>query len=285
MQVCGLILLSCLTFVFIPWYAEAQTALSSNETITSSENLTSDKIPSSNGTVPAQDRQLLEQQFFNTGNDLFHQGNYTDAITYYDKALELNSTDTNVLYNKALALDNLGRVNEAITYYDKVLAISPNDTYSLNNKGLALDNLGKHDEAITYYDKILAINPNDADALYNKGLALEELGKKSEATSYYRKVLAVDPIDTAALNKLNLTYNNANNTITSGVQKTDQALLVAFGVFASLAIGIFLISLVVKRKRPTSETQVITKAESTGMDQILDKKYNLEEIDDEWKGI
>src|SRR2546427_294941 len=183
MRVCGLILLSCLTFVFIPWHAKAQTALSSNETITSSENLTSDKIPSSNGTVPAQDRQLLEQQFFNTGNDLFRQRNYTDAITYYDKALELNSTDTK------------------------------------------------------------------------------------------------------ALNKLNLTYSNANNTITSGVQKTDQTLLIAVGVFVSLAIDIFLINLVAGRKRAALETRVITRGESTEMDQSYDKKYNLEEIDDEWKGI
>ena len=272
MKVYGLILLLCLTLLFIPWHAKAQTELSANETA------------SSNGIASEEDRQLLEKQFFKTGNDLFHQGKYTDAITYYDKALELNSTDANVLYNKALALENLGRVNEAITYYDKVLAINPNHTYSLNNKGLALDGLGKHDEAITYYDKILAINPYDADALYNKGLALEELGKKSEAASYYTKVLGVDPSDTAALNKLNLTYDNANKTITSGVQKTDQALLVAAGVFASLAIGIFLISLVARRKRPTSETRVITKAESTEMDQILEKKSKLE-IDDEWKGI
>src|SRR3989441_12242680 len=272
MKVYGLILLLCLTLLFIPWHAKAQTELSSNETA------------SSNGIASEEDRQLLEQQFFNAGNDLFHQGNYTGAITYYDKALYLNSTDTNVLYNKALALDNLGRVNEAITYYDKVLAISPNDTYSLNNKGLALDNLGKHDEAITYYDKLLAINPNDADALYNKGLALEELGKKSEAVSYYKKVLAVDPVDTAALNKLNLTYNNANNTITSGVQKTDQTLLIYLGVFVSFLIGLIVINLLAGRKRAAIETQVIAKAESTAMDQILDKKYILE-ADDEWKGI
>ena len=285
MKVYGLILLLCLTLVFISLHAEAQTALSSNETMPSDENLTSDKIASSNGTVSEQYRQLLERQFFKTGNDLFHQGNYTDAMTYYDKALYLNSTDINVLYNKALVLDNLGRVDEAITYYDKVLAINPNETNSLNNKGLALDGLGKHDEAITYYDKILAINPSDADALYNKGLALEELGKKSDAASYYKKVLAVDPIDTAAQNKLNLTYNNANNTITLGVQKKDQTLLIYVGVFVSLLIGLIVINLAARRKIPALETQVITKGESTGMDQTLDKKYILEEIDDEWKGI
>ena len=273
MKVYGLILLLCLTLLFIPWHAKAQTELSSNETA------------SSNGIASEEDRQLLEKQFFKTGNDLFHQGKYTDAITYYDKALELNSTDTIVLYNKALALENLGRVNEAITYYDKVLAINPNDTYSLNNKGLALDGLGKHDEAITYYDKILAINPYDADALYNKGFALEELGKKSDAASYYTKVLGVDPSDTAALNKLNLTFNNANTTITSGIQKTDQTLLIAVGVFVAIVIGIIVLNLAAKRAQPKSQPQVLAKGEPAKTDQDQGKKPNLEEIDDEWKGV
>src|SRR5438309_9567624 len=139
----GLVLLLCLSLLFIPLYSEAQTAGSSNST--SSE----------------QYRQFLEKQFFKSGNALFDKGNYTDAITYYDSALQINSTDINALYNKALALDNLDRLDEAITYYDKVLAINPNDTDTLNNKGLVLDKLGKHVDAITYYDKVLAINPTD----------------------------------------------------------------------------------------------------------------------------
>ena len=42
---------------------------------------------------------------------------------------------------------------------------------ALYNKGIALDNLGKYQEAITYYDKVLAINPNYVDALNNKAVA------------------------------------------------------------------------------------------------------------------
>src|SRR2546426_12274741 len=157
MKMYSLILLSCLSLLFITQYSEAQT------------------VPPSNATSSKEYSQLLEKQFFKTGNDLFDQGNYENAIKYYDKALEINSTDINVLYNKALALDSLGRHDEAVSYYDKVLAIKPNDTDSLNNKGLDLDVLGKHDEAISYYDKVLLINPTDADALYNKGLALDNL--------------------------------------------------------------------------------------------------------------
>src|SRR5256885_2039011 len=212
MKVYGLVLLLCLSLLFFSNYSEAQTTPS---------NQTSNQTPLFNETLSDLARQSLEKQFFRNGTDFFDQGNYASAIKYYDKALILNSTDIYALYNKALALDNLGRLDEAITYYQKVLEITPNDTDSLSNTGLAYYNLGEPAKAITYYDKVLSINPDDADALYNKGLALEKLGAKSNATSYFKKVIAVNPSDAGALKKLNLTYNNADKTSMLGIQNVD----------------------------------------------------------------
>jgi len=197
-----------------------------------------------------------------------------------------------VLYNKALALDDLGRFDEAITYYNKVLAISPNDTDTLSNAGLALDNLGRHAQAITYYDRVLAINPADTDALYNKGLALEGLGLKNNATVYYKKVLAINPNDTAALDKLNLTYSNTDNVTITGIQKTDRTLLIYVGIFVAVLISLIVINLVARRKRPTSPATVPTKDESVEMEKPTDEKpqdkkpkpKDVEE-DDGWKGV
>ena len=274
MNVYGLVLLSCLALLFIPAYSAAQTAVPSNST------------------SPEQYRQLLEKQFFKTGNNLFDKGNYTDAITYYDSALQINSTDINALYNKALALDNLDRLDEAITYYDKVLAINPNDTDTLNNKGLVLNKLGKHVEAITYYDKVLAFNPTDADALYNKGISLDSLGKHDQAITYYKEVLAINPNDTGALNKLNLTFNNANIKEIQGIQKIDQTSLVIVGIIISLVGAIIAFNLIAKKTRKgltqkVLETSVpVKEEEKSTRTEIQNKKPKSEELkEDEWKGI
>ena len=58
------------------------------------------------------------------------------------------------MYNKGLALGNLGKYQEAIEWYDKALKIDPNYVDALNNKGIALNNLGKYQEAIEWYDKV-----------------------------------------------------------------------------------------------------------------------------------
>jgi tetratricopeptide (TPR) repeat protein len=110
------------------------------------------------------------------GKAFFKLGNYTEAITYYDKALAIDPKDTKALYYKGAALDSLGNLTGAIVYYDKVLAINATDIGALNDKGLSLSRLGKNAEAIVYYDKVLAINATDTRALYNKGLALDRLG-------------------------------------------------------------------------------------------------------------
>ena len=58
--------------------------------------------------------------------------------------MAIDPSDENALYNKGLALANLGNPAEAIPYYDKALAVQPNDTYALNSKGLALNSLGNY---------------------------------------------------------------------------------------------------------------------------------------------
>jgi tetratricopeptide (TPR) repeat protein len=107
------------------------------------------------------------------GASLNKLGRYGEAITYFDKALELYPNFDTALSNKGIAIDSLGRHYEAITYYNKALKIDPNNYLALSAKGSTLAGLGKYDEAITYYDKALQIEPNNPVVLDNKRTLLE----------------------------------------------------------------------------------------------------------------
>jgi tetratricopeptide (TPR) repeat protein len=138
---------------------------------------------------------------------------HSGAISYYDRSLVINPKYESALYNKGVALDDLGNYTRAIKYYDKALAIDPNDTYALDNKGLALDNLGNDTEAILYFDKALAIQPNDTYALDHKAAALGNLGNHTGAILYYNKALTIDPKNTFALtNKDAILHMLGNNS-------------------------------------------------------------------------
>jgi tetratricopeptide (TPR) repeat protein len=156
---------------------------------------------------------IVLESSMDLGNKYLNQGNYTEAIKYYDKALVIDPNYVSVLNSKGVALKNLGNYTEAIKYYDKALAIDPNYVNALHNKGVVLDNLGNYTEAITYYDKALAIDPNRVETLNNKGVVFYDLRNYSEAISYYDKGLTIDPNYTLSL-------NNKGNAIAKLVEST-----------------------------------------------------------------
>jgi tetratricopeptide (TPR) repeat protein len=82
------------------------------------------------------------------------------------------TTDVSALVDKAYALYSQGNYTQAIQYYDKALAIDPNDKHALDGKGNALYNQGNYKQAIKFYDEALAVDPHYIDAIYDKATAL-----------------------------------------------------------------------------------------------------------------
>ena len=62
-------------------------------------------------------------------------GNFSEAITAYDKALEIDPKDKEAWVNKGAALNRMGNFSEAITAYDKALKIDPNYVNAWDGKG------------------------------------------------------------------------------------------------------------------------------------------------------
>jgi tetratricopeptide (TPR) repeat protein len=145
----------------------------------------------------------------NKTTTLYYQGNYTQAIQYYDKALAIDPHYMDAIYDKDTALNRtasvsafvdranafyaLGNYTEAIPYFDLALGIDPNNKDALNGKGAALNGLGNYTQAIQYYDMTLAIDPNNKFAFDGKGNALYGLGNDTQAIQYLDKALAIDP--------------------------------------------------------------------------------------------
>jgi tetratricopeptide (TPR) repeat protein len=148
------------------------------------------------------------EALYNKGVALGNLGRYKEAIAAFDAALAIQPDNHEALYNKGVALFNLGRYEEAIAAYDAALAIQPDNHEALNNKGLALDDLGRHEEAIAAYDAALAIKPDKHEALYNKGIALGNLGRHEEAIAAYDAALAIKPDKHEALYNKGIALRN-----------------------------------------------------------------------------
>jgi tetratricopeptide (TPR) repeat protein len=87
--------------------------------------------------------------------------------TLYQWQQTPTSPSLDTLYNKGLALYHLGNYTGAIEYFDRALVVDPNDKDALYYKGEVLLALGNYTGAMLYYDRVLAINPSDKHALTN----------------------------------------------------------------------------------------------------------------------
>ncbi len=118
---------------------------------------------------------------------------WRDGETLWTQTLACTSRNSVAHNNLAAVLAGCGQVEEAITHYQKALEIEPNSAEVHNNLGAALGRRGRFDEAIRHCERALAIKPDFAGAYNNLGNALAGRGELDAAISQYRKVVELQP--------------------------------------------------------------------------------------------
>jgi len=129
----------------------------------------------------------------NKGFSLNELKRYEEAISCFDKAINLDPNYAYAWNNKGFSLNELKKYEEAITCFDKAINLDPNYAYAWNGKGNSLYELKKYEEAITCFDKAINLNPNHAYAWNGKGNSLYELKKYEEAITCFDKAINLDP--------------------------------------------------------------------------------------------
>jgi len=116
-----------------------------------------------------------------TASDPDVQQKFTDAITSYKKAIDLNAASKKPLpetaadgYNQiGQAYGKIGDAKNASDAYDNAAKAEPAKAgMYLFNEAATLYNAGKMDDAAAAADKAIAADPNKAEAYYIKGQAL-----------------------------------------------------------------------------------------------------------------
>jgi tetratricopeptide (TPR) repeat protein len=163
----------------------------------------------------------------NLGDGLMKAGQYADAVSDYQKAVDINPGNIESLNELGIALlragrgdearseflkvlesdqdnaeahVNLGnlysgqhRVAEAVAEYGEAVKSDPRDLGAHYNLGNALMHAGRFRDAAAQYGEALGINPLDVDSNYDLGIAFMQLGQVNDAVAQFRKTLLIDP--------------------------------------------------------------------------------------------
>jgi tetratricopeptide (TPR) repeat protein len=121
-----------------------------------------------------------------------YQSKYEEAIKACDKAIEINTQDSNAWLNKGDYLLAIGNLTEAEKAYDKAIKINPQDSYAWLSKGTCLVAMCNYTEAIKIFDKVIEIDPHRLDVWVDKGVCFAKLGNYTEAINDYDKAIEIN---------------------------------------------------------------------------------------------
>ena len=141
---------------------------------------------------------------------------YTDAIKWLEKAVELDNRNTDAWYYLGRAYYIKARLNEARHAFQRVLDLDPSNARAENNLGLILETEGKPTEAVEAYRKAIAWQEQPSQIneqpYVNLGSLLEEEGRLREAAPLLEKAIELAPNDAYCHLTLGVLYRKVGET-------------------------------------------------------------------------
>lgn len=110
------------------------------------------------------------------------------------------SDKANAMYADAAKYFAKGQYKEAVSTYEKILQMYPDNSSVLKMKGVAESNLGYHQKSLIDFYKVYQKNPKDAVALLGLGVGFGNFGEYQEAKKYFDLAYGLYPNYTVAKN-------------------------------------------------------------------------------------
>jgi tetratricopeptide (TPR) repeat protein len=154
---------------------------------TTPSNISNDQV------MPDDDvhKQLRNQESNSPGKDNVSE-DYKKRVAALEAKISINPADTAAMKEYADLLSASHKMMEALTWYEKILEVNPkrSDIYF----SLALIYYNKQDFAKCQElnDKVLSYDPKNQMALYNNGAIAATQGDYSKAKEYWDKVISIN---------------------------------------------------------------------------------------------
>ena len=115
-------------------------------------------------------------------------GKYQDAESIIKEILIKDNRNVDALRILGEIFLNQDNYSNAIHYFEKSLQIFDKQPILLNNCGFCLLHEGDLEKASLHFDKAIKLNPNFEDALFNKALIFEKKGDFVEAINTHKRI-------------------------------------------------------------------------------------------------
>jgi tetratricopeptide (TPR) repeat protein len=127
------------------------------------------------------------------GLDLYQKKEYTNAIPFFDDAVNYRPNDHHSFYIRGLTHQTLGNIEKAIADFDAALVLNPEEVKNIYYfRGLAHMQLKDYKAAIEDFDNTIKENAEDPVPYYKKALCQQESGDIDNAMEALDKAIELN---------------------------------------------------------------------------------------------
>jgi tetratricopeptide (TPR) repeat protein len=129
--------------------------------------------------------------YFEKGLECYNNGDLSGAIFNWSLTIQIDPTDPNAFYSRAIVKNELYTWKSALKDYDKAIEIAPKFVSALINRGGLKDENGDYQGAITDYETVLKLDKLEQEekqqAYFNLGNTYFNLKNKMRACENWNK--------------------------------------------------------------------------------------------------
>ena len=122
----------------------------------------------------------------------YRLGNYEDALTYINKALNMDSTNVNFMAQKANIYYESGHAKAAVAEWDKVMVMQPEYGFGYYRRGWFKELAGDLEGGLEDLTMAIVLEPKESYFYGTRGDLYKKLGKAELAEVDFRKVIELE---------------------------------------------------------------------------------------------
>jgi tetratricopeptide (TPR) repeat protein len=128
------------------------------------------------------DHPITPSDFFHRGLESLEAGRFSEAIEYFEAAVDADYFDADIHLPMAEALFEVGRFGDAITHFDRAAATGKASSHdALLGKGQCYHELRRYRRALAAYNRVIEAEPTRSEAHFKRGVVLLDSGSPDKA--------------------------------------------------------------------------------------------------------
>lgn len=160
-------------------------------------------------------------------------GDYVGAITLLDKAITLDPSSDEALFERAIVKNKirlhnnklgLYKAEETIQAFDEVIRLNPDNHSAWDYRGSIKVDCGRYEEAIKDCDEVIRLNSKSDTAWSNRGVAKTHLGLYIDAIKDLDEAIRLNPKDYKAWNSRGVAKANLGRYV-DAIKDFDKAII------------------------------------------------------------